>query len=405
MANQLMTSLANSRAASVLITLLEKLNIRSSQTLRILTYHRVIDAQQSPHIYPRITVHPDVFEQHMRYLSQHCNVVNMEQVLSVMRTLHPSRRVHPTRVNPGPRSLSSRPYLQSSSQADSVQAMPGDFEPGSTSEPRILGQMGEVNTPRQPADRPAGRIPNTGAKRTDQLPSRPVLITFDDAYTDFSDHALPVLQRYNLPATLFVPTAFPGSPQRPFWWDQLYRAVEQAYNLDVIMTPLGNLSVSTPAQRRNTFSLLRDHVKSLPHSAALEWVDNFCAELEVPRLHGSVLSWDALREMSAAGITLGPHTRNHPMLDRIREDEVRAEAVGSWQDLRREIGETLPIFAYPSGGYTRRVLNILKQEGFELGFTTQRGVNALSKADPLQLKRINVGPNTSLNLLRAQMVL
>src|SRR5207253_2705015 len=39
------------------------------------------------------------------------------------------------------------------------------------------------------------------------LPPRSVLVTFDDAYRDFAEHARPILQRYRLPATLFVPTA------------------------------------------------------------------------------------------------------------------------------------------------------------------------------------------------------
>lgn len=92
------------------------------------------------------------------------------------------------------------------------------------------------------------------------------------------------------------------------------------------------------------------------------------------------------------------------MLERISPDEVRAEAVGSWQDLRRETGETLPVFAYPSGGFNSQVVEILRQEGFELAFNTQRGTNHLTKTDPLLLKRINAGPNTSLNLLRAQLL-
>jgi hypothetical protein len=50
------------------------------------------------------------------------------------------------------------------------------------------------------------------------------------------------------------------------------------------------------------------------------------------------------------------------------------------------------------------VTEILKQEGFELAFTTNRGLNTLPSADPLQLKRINVGPNTSLTVLRAQLL-
>ncbi|RYZ15837.1 MAG: hypothetical protein EOP49_52480, partial [Sphingobacteriales bacterium] len=48
------------------------------------------------------------------------------------------------------------------------------------------------------------------------LPPRPVLITFDDAYVNNLTYALPVLQRLNLTAVLFVPTAFIGQCNQ---WD------------------------------------------------------------------------------------------------------------------------------------------------------------------------------------------
>lgn len=235
------------------------------------------------------------------------------------------------------------------------------------------------------------------------LPRRPVLLTFDDAYTDFVDHALPVLQRYRLPATLFVPTAFPDQP-RAFWWDRLHAALECASDLEMVQTPAGLLPVKTARQRRESFGVLRDAVKSMSHHEAMQWVDTFCADLETPDLGGSVLSWEALRALPNAGITLGAHTRTHPMMDQISDEQAREEAAGSLQDLRDHVGDVLPVFAYPSGGYTRSVIQILKEEGFELAFTTHRGLNDLHKADPLQLKRVNVGPATSLPLLRAQLL-
>ena len=53
-----------------------------------------------------------------------------------------------------------------------------------------------------------------------RLPKRAVLITFDDAYRDVGDIAWPILQRYQLPATLFVPTWYPAQPERALWWDR-----------------------------------------------------------------------------------------------------------------------------------------------------------------------------------------
>ena len=54
------------------------------------------------------------------------------------------------------------------------------------------------------------------------LPSKPIVLTFDDGYTDNYDNALPILKKYNFPATFFVITQFVDD-KRPGYmnWDQL----------------------------------------------------------------------------------------------------------------------------------------------------------------------------------------
>ncbi|MCK9204811.1 MAG: polysaccharide deacetylase family protein [Saccharofermentanaceae bacterium] len=44
----------------------------------------------------------------------------------------------------------------------------------------------------------------------DPLPKKTIIITFDDAYVNFRDGALPALKKYNFSATLFIPVAFIG---------------------------------------------------------------------------------------------------------------------------------------------------------------------------------------------------
>ena len=77
-----------------------------------------------------------------------------------------------------------------------------------------------------------------------RLPERALVITFDDGYRCFQDTALPILRRLGLPVTLFVPTAYPGDPEQPFWWDAIYRAVMRTSlpALDVPGLALGDLT-------------------------------------------------------------------------------------------------------------------------------------------------------------------
>lgn len=236
------------------------------------------------------------------------------------------------------------------------------------------------------------------------LPPRSVMVTFDDAYCDFAEHAWPILKRYRLPVTLFVPTAFPDRPEQTFWWDRLYQALRNTDRRDNLDTPLGRLSLATATQRVQTFKRLRDYVKTMPHVEAMAWLDQICDELGTSRPEHSVLGWDMLRQLASEGVTVGAHTRSHPLMNRISPEEAQAEAVGSLRDLEREIGPVPPIFAYPSGGFNDEVVRVLEREGFALAFTTGRGINDLRDADRLRLRRINVGRRATLAVLRAQLL-
>src|SRR3954449_3067340 len=46
------------------------------------------------------------------------------------------------------------------------------------------------------------------------LPTRPVVVTFDDGFADFHTAALPVLARYGFSATLYVATGYIGDTSR-----------------------------------------------------------------------------------------------------------------------------------------------------------------------------------------------
>lgn len=235
------------------------------------------------------------------------------------------------------------------------------------------------------------------------LSANAVLVTFDDAYRDFADHAWPVLRRHGVPATLFVPTAYPDAPATAFWWDRLHSAIAATAILEV-ETSVGRLPLATPAERRAAVSALAGRVKELPHDEAMELVGDVCDQLDEPEPVPAVLSWDELRRLAADGVALAPHTRTHPLLNRLQAERARDEVRGSVDDLTREIGHSPPVFAYPAGGHDERTVRILAEEGFRVAFTIERGSNDLRSADWLRLRRVNVGRRASLSLLRAQLL-
>jgi len=237
-----------------------------------------------------------------------------------------------------------------------------------------------------------------------ELPPRALLITFDDGYLDFEEQAWPILKRYKIPATLFVPTAYPDHPEQTFWWNDLYHAIQNSTRQDDIDTPIGKLSLSNAVSRNQAYQQLKNYIKTLNHAEAILRVRELCSELRLQPAANCIMSWDSLRKLSQEGLTLGAHTRTHPLVNRISLDEAREEAIGSFDDLTRELGFALPIFAYPSGEFSNDVVNMLEREGFSLAFTTKRGINNINHMNPLRIQRINVGGRTSLPVLRAQLL-
>ena len=243
------------------------------------------------------------------------------------------------------------------------------------------------------------------AERRRELAGKPLMITFDDAYRDFAETALPILQRYRLPVTLFVPTAFPDHTERWFWWDKLYCAITESARPQLHVVRVGQLNLQTHAERMTSMKKLQTHIKGMEHSSAMALVDATCEQLGFkPSARKTVLGWSELRGLAKAGVTMGAHTRTHPIMTRLTPAELRDEVAGSWQDLQHEIGEVPPIFCYPAGGHDEMVVQVLREEGIKLAFTTRKGQNDLRRADLLRLRRQNITPRTSLAIFRIRLM-
>ena len=236
------------------------------------------------------------------------------------------------------------------------------------------------------------------------LPPNSVLITFDDAYRNFGECAWPILKRHSLSASVFVPTAYPGNNESIFWWDKLEQAFYQTGRRDFLHTPVGRLPLDTSDQRIKAFKRLRKYVKTLPHLQTLACVDQICQELHYVFNHPMVLSWDDLRQLAGEGVTIGAHTQTHPLLNRISLQEARDQITGSLQDLQREIGVIHPVFAYPDGQFSREIVQIVKDAGFCLAFSTRRGRNDLEHADLYRIRRNNVGRRANALILRTRLL-
>ena len=221
------------------------------------------------------------------------------------------------------------------------------------------------------------------------LPRRAVLVTFDDAYVDFESVAWPVLRAHGVPAVVFVPTGFPDSGAA-FWWDRLYHALRTTRRSTLELEPGRRLAVGGPAAD-GAFRALRPVLKDLEHGALLDRVAAIEGELGGDGATSSVLGWDRLVALRAAGVSLGAHSISHPLLTRVPPRAAIDEIQQSMADLQARTGAADPVFAYPSGAHDAGVVTAAMAAGVEVAFTTTSGVNDVRATDWLRVRRFNVG--------------
>jgi peptidoglycan/xylan/chitin deacetylase (PgdA/CDA1 family) len=137
---------------------------------------------------------------------------------------------------------------------------------------------------------------DAGTPLTDRL----VLITFDDGFADFHSHALPALEEFEFPATLYVTTGF-----------------------------------------------VADQGDDLP----------------LPR-PGPMLSWGQVLEVAARGVEVGAHSHTHPELDAFFPRVLEREVARPKRLLEERLGREVASFAYPHGYASARLRRGVRAAGY-----------------------------------------
>lgn len=142
------------------------------------------------------------------------------------------------------------------------------------------------------------------------LPAKAMAITFDDGFVDFKDHAFPVLEAFNFPSTLFVPTRKTGGEE--------------------------------------------------------DWYGGHAATR-------ALLDWPDLQTLDRSLADIAPHGRNHVDLSRLDEAQLTEEISGSKQDLEAELNKRTSHFAPPYGKVNAAALAQIEAH-YDLSVGVEHGI-------------------------------
>jgi hypothetical protein len=98
------------------------------------------------------------------------------------------------------------------------------------------------------------------------------------------------------------------------------------------------------------------------------------------------MSWDQIREMAAAGVTIGHHTKSHLHMTKAPAAKIQNEIAAARRRYEKELGLSPKLFAYPYGEMSAAARKLVVAAGFEAAFGQHSGV-AHSAGDRFSLPR------------------
>jgi len=147
-------------------------------------------------------------------------------------------------------------------------------------------------------------------KSKKEIPSKTVVLTFDDGYEDIFFGAFPIFKKYNFPATVFLTAGFIG--------------------------------------------------KQITNSAGISL--KALSFEQIREMHDSEL------------VDFEPHTVNHPRLSRISLEKAAGEILDSREIVGKNLNKKCDLFAYPYGDYNREIQEVLEKNGFSGAITIREGL-------------------------------
>ncbi|MDQ2651785.1 MAG: glycosyltransferase [Chloroflexota bacterium] len=245
-----------------------------------------------------------------------------------------------------------------------------------------------------------------------QLDQRQVAVTFDDGYADNLTNAKPLLEQFEIPATVFVVGDAIGA-EREFWWDALDRVLLGKHPLPAVLSLRiagqehlweladrardGALSRLRRPTRRRLRRMLWARLREIEPGERWRIINELQAWAGLSatvREDRRVMTEEEVRTLAEGGLVeIGAHTASHPRLAALPAADQFSDIVRGKERLEAILHAPVNSFSYPFGGrldVSTATVAAVRTAGFLRACTTRPGV-VQTATNPLRLPRIYVG--------------
>lgn len=213
-----------------------------------------------------------------------------------------------------------------------------------------------------------------------EYPKDAVVLTFDDGYRSFKEYALPVLQNYRVPSTIFICPQLVDTGE-VIWPDQLIDAFEAGRTSVKDRQELTDYLETLKKMDMENRSEALSGTISRHDSAGRECIDNDGSEL---------MGWDEIREVLSTGLVeIGSHSMTHSILANESNERAEYEIKESKNVIEKRLGVNVHSFCYPngqSGDYSEDNVRSVEESGYVCAVTSEFGFVDMSSS-PFLLAR------------------
>ena len=238
-----------------------------------------------------------------------------------------------------------------------------------------------------------------------QPPPHSVVLTFDDGFRDNVENALPILEEFGVPTTVFVVTQSLTDGRLP-WSQRLGYLFQHTEAIELQQDLLGSdpVALSDDAQRRRAYARMMQRLMPLERVPRDAVVDELVAALDVEPPADRMMTWQHARDLLGGGHEIGAHTYSHALLGRVPATEAKWELQRAMSDLEEHLGLRRPAFCFPAGSTTPALSALVRELGYRSCFVPNKSLRLNGPADVDAFSLVRVGlPNAPATHLEAEL--